>query len=140
MRTKKAWLSSYLANYSQAFLAAYCDVSSQIGVIMIRDFSEYITQHMTESGLSHRPSPGEHHFVSIYLVPRLYRINKRVPDYVNPDGTKKVIGDVVYYKDHEHQLGIEVKLGTVRLTKNEFNTWIVNSDEVEWPHTFFRCW
>ncbi|QCZ94674.1 hypothetical protein [Salinimonas iocasae] len=103
---------------------------------MIRDFSEYITQHMTESGLSHRPLPGEHHFVSIYLVPRLYRINKRIPDYVNPDGTKKVIGDVVYYKDHEHQLGIEVKLGTVRLTKNEFNTWIVSSDEVEWPHTF----
>lgn len=26
MRTKKAWLSSYLTNYSQAFLAAYCDV------------------------------------------------------------------------------------------------------------------
>jgi len=78
----------------------------------------------------------EHHFVSTYLVPRLFEINRRVPDYINPDGTKGIIGDVVYYKDHEHQFGIEVKLETIRLTKIEFNEWIVNNDSSKWPHSF----
>ena len=103
---------------------------------MLNTYSEYIDRYLSTSGLSKRPCPGEHHFVSAYLVPRLFALNQRVPDYINPDGTKGIIGDIVYYKDHEHQFGIEAKLGTVRLTKGEFNNWIVNEDSSLWPHTF----
>ena len=103
---------------------------------MLNTYSEYIDRYLSKSGLSARPCPGEHHFVSAYLVPRLFEINQRVPDYINPDGTKDIIGDIVYYEDHEHQFGIEVKLGTIRLTKGEFNKWIVDEDSSLWPHTF----
>ena len=103
---------------------------------MLNTYSEYIDRYLSKSGLSKRPCPGEHHFVSAYLVPRLFKLNQRVPDYINPDGTKGIIGDIVYYKDHEHQFGIEAKLGTIRLTKGEFNEWVVNSDHSRWPHTF----
>ena len=104
--------------------------------IMIETYSDYIDRYLCRSHLGGRPSPGEHHFVSAYLVPKLYEINQRVPEYINPDGTKGIIGDVVYYDDHEHQFGIEVKLEIVRLTKGEFNDWIVNQDSAIWPHTF----
>ncbi len=103
---------------------------------MLNTYSEYIDRYLSKSGLSERPCPGEHHFVSAYLVPRLFELNQRVPDYINPDGTKGIIGDVVYYKDHEHQFGIEAKLETIRLTKGEFNEWVVNEDSSRWPHTF----
>ena len=103
---------------------------------MIETYSEYIDKYLRISGLGKRPSPGEHHFVSVYLVPKLFAINNRVPDYINPDGTKQIIGDITYYNDQEHQFGIEVKLGTIRLTKGEFNEWIVNEDRSRWPHTF----
>lgn len=103
---------------------------------MLNTYSEYIDLYLDKSGLNNRPCPGEHHFVSAYLIPRLFQLNQRVPDYINPDGTKGIIGDVVYYKDHEHQFGIEAKLGTIRLTKGEFNEWIVNVDTSRWPHTF----
>ncbi len=103
---------------------------------MIATYSEYIREYLTGPGLGARPCPGEHHFVSIYLVPRLFKINTRVPDYINPDGMKKIIGDVAYYRDHGHQFGIEVKLGTVRLTAREFNEWVVKAEPQNWPHTF----
>ena len=103
---------------------------------MLNSYSEYIDRYLSKSGLINRPCPGEHHFVSAYLVPRLFELNGRIPDYINPDGTKNIIGDVVYYKDHNHQFGIEVKLNTIRLTKGEFNNWIVNEDRTLWPHTF----
>ena len=103
---------------------------------MLNTYSEYIDRYLSKSGLSKRPCPGEHHFVSAYLVPRLFELNQRVPDYINPDGTKGIIGDIVYYKNHEHQFGIEAKLGTIRLTKGEFNEWVVNTDSSRWPHTF----
>lgn len=103
---------------------------------MLNTYSEYIDRYLTKTGLSDRPCPGEHHFVSAYLVPRLFGLNRRIPDYINPDGTKGIIGDVVYYKDHKHQFGIEAKLGTIRLTKGEFNDWIVNEVPSKWPHTF----
>ena len=103
---------------------------------MLETYTEYIDRYLSKSGLGDRPCPGEHHFVSSYLVPRLFALNQRVPDYINPDGTKGIIGDVVYYKDQEHRLCIEVKLGTIRLTKREFNEWIVADDSSRWPHTF----
>jgi hypothetical protein len=103
---------------------------------VLRTYSEYIDLYLSKSGLSIRPCPGEHHFVSAYLIPRLFELNQRVPDYINPDGTKGIIGDIVYYRDHEHEFAIEAKLGTVRLTKGEFNEWIVNTDTSLWPHMF----
>jgi hypothetical protein len=103
---------------------------------MLITYSEYIDSYLSRFALSKRPFPGEHHFVSAYLVPRLFELNQRVPDYINPDGTKGIIGDVVYYKEHRHQFGIEAKLGTIRLTKGEFNEWIVNTDTARQPHTF----
>ena len=62
-------------------------------------------------------------------MPKLYEINGIAPDYINPDGTKAIIIDVVYYRDEKHHFEIEVKLGTVRLTRREFNDWIVNEDQ-----------
>jgi hypothetical protein len=59
-----------------------------------------------------------------------------IPDYVNPDGTKAILGDVVYYRDGKHHFGIEVKLGIVRLTKKEFNEWIVGGDKPRWPNLY----
>jgi hypothetical protein len=103
---------------------------------MIATYSEYIRRFFRKSGLDGKQCPGEHHFVSVFLVPLLYSINSVVPDYVNPDGTKRLIGDVIYFKDGAHHYGIEVKLGTVRLTKEEFNSWIVAEVENKHPNVF----
>lgn len=103
---------------------------------MIHTYSEYIARYIARSGLSGVRTPGEHHFVGVYLVPKLFRLNRLVPDYVNPDGTKRLLGDVIYFKDGSHRCGIEVKLGTIRLTKNEFNNWIVGTDRRCWPNVF----
>lgn len=103
---------------------------------MIPTYSEYISKYVRSSDLGGRPAPGEHHFVSAYLVPKLFSLNGLVPDYINPDGTKGILGDVVYYQDHKHHFGIEAKLGVVRLTKREFNEWIVNDDSSLWPNLF----
>lgn len=103
---------------------------------LIRTYSEYIGRYIRKLGLAGNKLPGEHHFVSVYLVPLLYRLTKKVPDYVNPDGTKKLIGDVIYFESGHHRLGIEVKLGTVRLTPTEFNNWIVKEDRAAWPNVF----
>jgi hypothetical protein len=103
---------------------------------VLKTYSEYIDLYLSKSGLREKPCPGEHHFVSVYLVPRLFELNQRVPDYINPDGTKGIIGDVVYYKNHKHQFGIEAKIETIRLTKGEFNEWVFNEDSSRWPSTF----
>lgn len=103
---------------------------------MIANFSEYISRYILRTDKSAPPTPGEHHFVCAYLVPRLFTINGKVPDFINPDGTKAILGDVVYYRDGRHHFGIEVKLGTVRLTKREFNEWIVSEDTNLWPNLF----
>ena len=103
---------------------------------MIANFSEYISRYLLRTDKSAPPTPGEHHFVCVYLVPRLFTINGKVPDYINPDGTKSILGDVVYYRDGRHHFGIEVKLGTVRLTKREFNEWVVSDDTRLWPNLF----
>ena len=59
---------------------------------MLETYSEYIHLFLSKKGLSNRPCPGEHHFVSAYLVPKLFSINQRIPDYINPDGTKGILG------------------------------------------------
>jgi len=66
----------------------------------------------------------------------MFVITGLLPDYINPDGTKSILGDVVYYKDGQHHFGVEVKLGTARLTKREMNEWIVSEDEALWPCVF----
>ena len=103
---------------------------------MINTYSEYINRYITNRGLNGAKTPGEHHFVSAYLIPKLFAINGVVPDYINPDGTKGIIGDVVYYRDGSHHYGIEVKYETIRLTKNEFNSWIVNEETSDHPNLF----
>lgn len=103
---------------------------------MVPTYSDYIERYVRKSGLAGKKQPGEHHFVGVYLVPLLYRLNQKVPDYVNPDGTKKLIGDVIFFENGSHRLGIEVKLGTVRLTRAEFNSWIVGGDRGLWPNVF----
>ena len=82
---------------------------SLVGVSLARALLPALLRIPNKKELANRPCPGEHHFVSAYLVPKLFSINQRIPDYINPDGTKGIIGDIVYYQDHEHQFGIEVK-------------------------------
>jgi hypothetical protein len=103
---------------------------------MIPSYSAYIKNHILKETLGDKPVPGEHHFVSVYLVPKLYELNKIVPDYINPDGMKSILGDIVFYKDNKHHFGIEVKLGTIRLTKREYNDWIVCVNLENWPSVF----
>ena len=103
---------------------------------MIQTYSDYITNYIIEPRNSKRPIPGEHHFVAAYLAPKLISLNGRVPDYINPDGTKAILGDVVYYKDNKHHFGIEVKLETVRLTRREYNHWILGADEDNRPDVY----
>jgi hypothetical protein len=103
---------------------------------MVPTYCAYISDYVRGKRFADRPAPGEHHFVSAYLVPKLFTMNGQVPDYINPDGTKAILGDVVYYKDEKHHFGIEVKLGVVRLTKKEFNEWLVGEDSNLWPNVF----
>ena len=103
---------------------------------MISTYSHYITQFICPKGLRSMKLPGEHHFVAAYLVPMLFRLNGRIRDYIDPDGTKGIFGDVVYYEDEKHHLGIEVKLKTIRLTSGEFNSWIFATDQSKWPQIF----
>ena len=103
---------------------------------MIANYSEYIDRFLFAKGLKGAKSPGEHHFVAAYLLPKLFEINSIVPDYINPDGTKGITGDIVYFEEGRHSLGIEVKFGSIRLTKNEFNSWIVNEDTSQHPDIF----
>ena len=103
---------------------------------MITTYTDYINRFILNKGSNGVKSPGEHHFVAAYLVPKLFGINQLVPDYINPDGTKGIMGDIVYFKNGNHHLGIEVKFETICLTKNEFNSWIVNEDTSQHPEIF----
>ena len=70
--------------------------------------------------------PGEHHFVAVYLLPYFHKI----PDYVNPDGTKSFCGDIGFYNNSK-LFSIEVKIGKRSFTfsKNENNNWLVKKKE-----------
>ncbi len=83
--------------------------------------------------------PGEHHFVALYLVPRLTSFSfLGVPHFVNPDGMKASVGDVVFcsyapekniYYVPTNRLKIEVKLenprdGFIELTRLQYYHWI----------------
>lgn len=100
---------------------------------MIPTYSDYI-----ENYILHPPEgcPGEHHFVATYLLPRLSRIRNSVPDFVNPDGMKRRIGDIIYYNNREPELAIEVKFQYVKLTTAQYNTWIVDTDRNQYPDVF----
>ncbi len=105
---------------------------------MIETYSQYIRNYIREQSSSRQKQkcPGEHHFVATYLLPKLFEMTKRIPDYVNPDGLKKVLGDLVYHDGDKHRFGIEVKLGVVVLTNYEYNKWIVQTSAAEWPDVF----
>ena len=103
---------------------------------MIPTYSDYIARYVAPTGLKGSEPPGEHHFVAVYLVPKLYHLNGIVPDYVNPEGAKALVGDVIYSDNASHRCGIEVKLGVIRLTPDEFNNWIVREDRSCWPNIF----
>ena len=49
-----------------------------------RGFSRYILR----TDKSAPPTPGELHFVCVYPVHRIFTINGKVPDFINPDCTK----------------------------------------------------
>lgn len=69
-------------------------------------------------------TPGEHHFVSVYLLNKF----SSIPDYVNPDGTKKVCGDICF-KNNDKEFAIEVKFKKIRFSKTENNNWFVEKKE-----------
>ena len=103
---------------------------------MVPTYSEYIASYLPARKGCARPIPGEHHFVCAYLVPKLFKLNGIVPDYINPDGTKSILGDVVYYRNDRHHCGIEIKLESIDLTKKEFNNWIARHDPEDSPNLF----
>ncbi|MFC1481086.1 hypothetical protein ACFL6E_02440 [Candidatus Neomarinimicrobiota bacterium] len=103
---------------------------------MIRTYTEYVHRYMSHEGLEGKASPGEHHFVAAYLLPRLFEINHVVPDYINPDGMKRIGGDIVYCLDDGSIFAIEVKDTVIRLTMNEYNNWIVDKEQSQHPDIF----
>jgi hypothetical protein len=100
---------------------------------MIATYSDYIENYILNPRYG---CPGEHHFVSTYLLPRLFKIRNSIPDFVNPDGTKKITGDIIYYNNGEPQLAIEVKFQYVKLTTVQYNAWIVDTDRNQYPDVF----
>lgn len=100
-------------------------------------YSAYIDEFVRKADKEGWRRPGEHHFVATYLLPRLNRITRRTPYYVNPDGMKGVIGDVIYQDSRGQVLvSVEVKFLDVRLTATEFQKGIRSDAEKKWP-TFF---
>ncbi len=105
--------------------------TKNVGKIVVETYSDYIEKYLL---CEH--TPGEHHFVAAYLLPRVLKICGVMPDYINPDGMKSVIGDITWFRGNKHHFAIEVKFGTIRLTKNEFNNWIVCKDSDNHPDVF----
>jgi hypothetical protein len=103
---------------------------------MLRTYSQYIALYIREKPPRDQRHSGEHHFVATYLLPRLNQVTKRTPYYVNPDGMKRIAGDVVYYSGERLCLSFEVKYNVVRLTTNEFNGGICERKGKDWPTIF----
>jgi hypothetical protein len=105
---------------------------------MISSYCHYIKTYIID--FRRRDTPGEHHFVAAYLVPKLYEVTSKVPRYINPDGMKPSIpGDIVYY-DKDEPFGIEVKLGTIKLTSSQHNRWIATVKPSAKPNLFIGIW
>jgi hypothetical protein len=86
---------------------------------MIETYCEYIRKYI----IGKKVFPGEHHFVTVYLVPKIYKLTGKIPDFVNPDGTKNINGDIIYEADKVY---IEVKHNKLQFTKSQYNNWIIN--------------
>ena len=57
----------------------------------------------------------------------LKEIFGRHPDYVNPDGTKELPGDIIYCDERgNYKFSIEVKYCNINFTKREYENWIEN--------------
>ena len=101
--------------------------------ITLKDYTNNFYSDFEKKDL---PLPGEHHFVSVFLLPLLYKVTQNTPDYVNPDGTKDLPGDIIYNFNKEEALSIEVKYQVIRLTKKEYNDWIVKYTKENIPDLF----
>lgn len=77
------------------------------------------------------PIPGEHHFVSVYLIPKIHAITGLVPEYVNPDGTKNITGDLIY---SDGSVCFEVKYKYLRFTRTQYYDWIRNESGKKCPN------
>lgn len=78
--------------------------------------------------------PGEHHFVAVYLLSKF----QRIPDYVNPDGTKgSLSGDIGFGNS---TFSIEVKLGkknsmsSISFTASQYEKWFIKSEDNDIPN------
>lgn len=107
---------------------------------LIPTYCEYINKYVVQPCLRvQNEVPGEHHFVALYLVPRLSQFSfLGVPHFINPDGMKDADGDIVYYSYEPHKtlsyttttrLKIEVKLENpldrwFQLTRSQYYHWI----------------
>ncbi len=97
---------------------------------MIKSFNDYIEfldkypkSDIYENELK---KPGEHHFVSTYLLPKIISFAEKVPQYVNPDGMKKNLpGDILYYNNEgKCILSIEIKYSKIEFQKSQYINWI----------------
>jgi hypothetical protein len=101
-----------------------------------KTYSAYIDRYVRADPPPSFSHPGEHHFVATYLLPHLNRITRVIPYFVNPDGMKRVPGDVVYFSGNRLTLSVEVKYCQIRLTAREFNAGICGTERVHWPTVF----
>jgi hypothetical protein len=92
---------------------------------MINSITEYIAHYVEP--FNKNIYPGEHHFVALYLAPKIYNIGKLIPDYVNPDGMKRLPGDLIYMSNMKNRLSIEVKFLKINFTKTQCNDWLLSS-------------
>jgi hypothetical protein len=101
---------------------------------LIPSYCEYINKYILQAGKrSKKEVPGEHHFIALYVLPRLTPF-LGVPHYVNPDGMKSSAGDLVFNSYEVNKIAcyvpaprlkIEVKLenprkGSTALTRLQY--------------------